>query len=177
MLTYDSDSMNLFEPSDEMALAIGRMSMAWSQVHFSLYDLLIYISGMKERAVRHFEFFDSEQDWRKRKVVEKAFLSKLGSSHPLSVRLMDALGRCRALADKRNAFIHTPMFEIEGQGGIQADERWGSGRSDRYQIPSNAVSDCLELCREIEQVEAAIEDIIDEAIVALLAVSSDAACR
>lgn len=161
--------------SDEMALAIGRMTMAWSRVHFGLYELLIYISDLDERDARRGEFFRGWEDWRKREVVEQAFLACLGAAHPLSLRLGSALTRCRDLANKRNAFIHTPLFEmehisrVEPLGGIHPGEVWGPDRSDRYQIKSDALAECQELRREIEEVEDVITDIIDEAIIASMA--------
>jgi hypothetical protein len=161
-------------PSEEMALAIGRMTMAWSRVHFSLYELLIYISGLDEREAKRIEFFRRWEDWHKREVVKKAFVACLGSTHPLSLRLATTLERCRVLADKRNAFIHTPLFEVEHVarveplGGFHPGEVWDRSPSDRYQIKSHALAECLELQCEIQEVEDAIDELIDEAIVALM---------
>ena len=159
-------------PSEEMALSIGRMTMAWSRVHFALYELLIYISEGEEREAKRTEFFRGWEDWRKRELVAQALIACLGVAHPLSLRLGSALKRCRDLADKRNAYIHTPLFEMEGLsrveplGGIHPGEVWAPDRSDRYQIKSDALTVCQELNCEIEEIEDLITDIIDEAIIA-----------
>lgn len=158
--------------SYDMALAMGRMTMAWSRVHYSLYELLYYITEHENRAASRVEFFRIQEDRHKRKVVEDAFIASLGPTHPLSLRLLATLTRCCDLADKRNAFIHTPLFEVEGLegvhplGGLDPEEKWEGKRASRYHVRPNALADCLELLREIEEMEELIDQLVNEAIIA-----------
>lgn len=158
--------------SDDMALAIGRMTMAWSRVHFSLYELLIYITTQENRAASRVEFFRIQEDRHKRKVVEDAFITALGQTHPLSLRFLATLTRCGDLSEKRNAFIHTPLFAVEGLegvhplGGLDPEEKWEGKRANRYHVRPDSLADCLELLREVEEIEELIDDLINEAIIA-----------
>ena len=159
-----ADSINL---QDEMALAIGQMTMAWSRAHFQMFDLLRFLTSHQDHPATK-EFFAYANDDHKRKTILKIFRADFGKDHPLSVRLKAAIKKADDLSLKWNAFIHTPLWEIEDVEGIQPEEDWGSPNHRVYIIKPDALADCRDIHREIEEVEADIYDLIDDAIVAML---------
>lgn len=151
---------------DDMALAIGRMTMAWSRLHFNLFDLLFYIS--KDRDAARSEFFKQPRDEWQRDVVGRHFIAIFGAEHPLAQKLEVSISEASALAKARNAFIHTPLWEIaDTEGVIQPDQRW----HHRYEIKPDVIGQCANLQLRIEAVEDKIFDLIDEAIVVMISKS------
>lgn len=108
-----AENVNLFDfhRSNEVPIALGRVTIAWNNVSHAVFTMYHLLSGLDEEAAKA-TFFCIASDRAQRDMTEQLVKLKLEPRDPkLGKRAKSILKEINKLAGRRNDFIHVVFMD------------------------------------------------------------------
>lgn len=150
------------DAQEEFAAIIGRVTMQWNDLQYSILQLLEVVLGA-EPEIASTVFFSLKADSAQRELVQAVFATRFASDPKLVAnlaKLMDSIGRT---SGERNAAIHTAWSYRSAENKMGPAMAWVAHKK----LTDDPKGQFEDLCIRISELDEKLWDFINHANIVL----------